>query len=416
MMNASMSDGKPFLMPLSVFGLLLLFAGCESIVKKPADVEPQALVRVAPSEYPRFTDDMDFDGLAHSLMQSLAYLKRVPPGRKFRYENDVFDTAHMTRSLDRFLAFIQKNRSKKDLEMFIRTHYLVYRSIGSPGGDAADSKGRVLFTGYYEPILSGSPEKGPDYRYPIYTRPSDLLTIDLSRFSDRFKGEKLIGRTAGQTVVPYYDRRDIDRDNHFPGKAPPLAWLKDPVDLFFLHIQGSGKVYLESGKMINVHYHTTNGRPYRSIGKLLIDEGKIPRSQMSMQRIRAYLRDHPGEVERILHHNPSYVFFKIEDDGPLGSLGVKLSPGRSIALDRRLFPRAGLAFVRCKKPLIDGSGNIHTWIDMNRFVLNHDTGGAIRGPGRADLFCGSGKYAKIAAGHMKHRGDLFFLILKPENP
>ena len=133
-----------------------------------------------------------------------------------------------------------------------------------------------------------------------------------------------------------------------------------------------------------------------------------------MQKIRAYLHDHPEEAETVLNYNPSYVFFKIEQDGPIGSLGVKLTPGRSVALDRRLFPLAGLAFIETKKPLINGDEKIHSWTDFARFMLNQDTGGAIKGPGRADLFWGDGIYAEIAAGHMQHDGNLYFLVLKPD--
>ena len=176
----------------------------------------------------------------------------------------------------------------------------------------------------------------------------------------------------------------------------------------------SSPFYLDNGKIIDVHYHATNGRPYRSIGKLLIDKEKILRSEMSMQKIRAYLRDHPEEVEDVLNYNPSYVFLKVEEDGPLGYLEVKLTPGRSIALDRRIFPLAGLAFIETQKPLINGDGKIYEWTELSRFVLNHDTGGAIRGPGRADLFWGNGTYAEIAAGYMQHTGQLYFLILKPD--
>ncbi|PQP33915.1 transglycosylase, partial [Desulfobacteraceae bacterium SEEP-SAG9] len=137
-------------------------------------------------------------------------------------------------------------------------------------------------------------------------------------------------------VTPYHDRREIDNENVLAGKARTIAWVKDPIDLFFLQIQGSGKIYLDNGHTIHIHYHTSNGRAYRSIGKLLIDEGKIPRSEMSMQAIRMYLHTHPEEVQTILNYNPSYIFFKIEDDGPIGYIGEKLTPGRSIAVDWRI--------------------------------------------------------------------------------
>ena len=187
------------------------------------------------------------------------------------------------------------------------------------------------------------------------------------------------------------------------------------MDVFFLQIQGSGKVYLDDGDVINVHYHTTNGQPYRSIGKLLIDEEKITVEEMSMQKIREYLNNHPEEMDGVFNYNPSYVFFKIEPEGPLGNINVKLTPGRSIALDRFIFPKGALVFIQTEKPVVDSAGQIHRWQPFSRFALNQDTGGAIRGPGRADLFWGNGPYAEIAAGHMKHTGKLFFLVLKPDS-
>jgi membrane-bound lytic murein transglycosylase A len=168
--------------------------------------------------------------------------------------------------------------------------------------------------------------------------------------------------------------------------------------------------------VLNVHYHGSNGRPYRSIGRLLIEEQKIPKEEMSMQKIRSYLQAHPQEMAAVLNHNPSYVFFKLESEGPLGYLNVLLTPGRSVALDRRLFPPAALAYIQTKKPVVNGAGQIDSWADCGRFVLNQDTGGAIRGPGRADLFWGNGPYAEIAAGHLAHIGKLYFLILKPDKP
>jgi membrane-bound lytic murein transglycosylase A len=225
-----------------------------------------------------------------------------------------------------------------------------------------------------------------------------------------------VGRYTGQTVVPYYDRREIDDENVLAGKAEPLAWVKDPVDVFFLQIQGSGKVFLDTGQVVNVHYHGTNGRPYRAIGALLIQEQIIPKEEMSMQKIRAYLHAHPEEMAAVFNYNPSYVFFKLESEGPLGYINVLLTPGRSIALDRRIFPPAALAFIQTKKPVVDSARQIDSWTNFSRFVLNQDTGGAIRGPGRADLFWGNGPYAEIAAGHLKHTGKLYFLILKPDRP
>ncbi len=387
--------------------LFLFMAGCAAYKIQPDISQKTALHRIPLSEYPVFSDDMGYDELEYSICNSISYFKKVSPAKKFKFGNDFFSAAHMIKSLEHFKNYIQTKPSKQDLNQFVRSHYLVYKSIGG------SKPGQVLFTGYYEPILTGSLRQSNEYRFPVYACPDDLITVDLSLFSPRFKGEKIIGRYFDQAFVPYHERNEIDYEGSLKGKAEIIAWVNDPVDLFFLQIQGSGRIYFDSGQIINVHYHAANGRPYRSIGKLLIENGKISRSQMSMQKIRSYLNDNPEELKTVLNYNPSYIFFKIEKEGPFGCLNVKLTPGRSIALDRRILPAGALAFIESKKPLIDGSGQIHVWRNFKRFVLNHDTGGAIKGPGRADLFYGNGLYAEIAAGHMKHLGKLYFLILKP---
>jgi membrane-bound lytic murein transglycosylase A len=386
--------------------LAVFITGCPAPIKKPP--EERAMVRRSSFSYPNFGDDLELDGLEHSILKSLVYLQRVPADRTYPFGEDRFDAAHLIKSLQHFLDFIRMSPSSKELKKFIRSNYSVYESVGR------NQRGEVLFTGYYEPHLSGSLQQSDEYPYPIYALPTDLMQIDLSAFNEKYKGESIIGRYTGQTVVPYHDRREIDDDNALVGKAEPLVWVKDPVDVFFLQIQGSGKVFLNTGEVINVHYHGTNGRPYRSIGRLLIEEQKIPKEEMSMQKIRSYLQAHPEEMAPVLNHNPSYVFFKLEPEGPLGYLSVLLTPGRSIALDRRLFPPAALAYIQTKKPVVNGAGQIDSWADCSRFVLNQDTGGAIRGPGRADLFWGNGPYAEIAAGHLAHTGRLYFLILKPD--
>ena len=385
--------------------LAALISGCPAPIKKPPEELP--LVRRSTFSYPDFSDDLALDGLEHSILKSLDYLQKVPADRTYQFGEDRFDAAHLIKSLQHFLDFIRMNPSNKELKKFIRTNYHVYQSVGR------NQRGEVLFTGYYEPHLRGSLYKNEEYQYPIYALPTDLIKIDLSAFNEKYKGESIIGRYTGQTVVPYHDRREIDGEDVLFGKAEPLVWVRDPVDVFFLQIQGSGKVFLNTGEVINVHYHGTNGRPYRSIGRLLIEEQKIPKEEMSMQKIRSYLQNHPEEMAPVLNHNPSYVFFKLESEGPLGCINVLLTPGRSVALDRRIFPPAALAYIQAKKPVVNSAGQIDSWIDCNRFVLNQDTGGAIRGPGRADLFWGNGPYAEIAAGHLAHTGKLYFLILKP---
>ena len=182
------------------------------------------------------------------------------------------------------------------------------------------------------------------------------------------------------------------------------------MEIFFLQVQGSGKADLGGGEVVSVLYDGANGRPYRSIGKHLIEAGVIPGEAMSMQAIRDHLRAHPEAVHDVLDRNPSYVFFRIGEGPSVGSLGVPLTPGRSIATDGRLFPRGAPAVIRTERPVIAEDGGIERWVPFTRFVLNQDTGGAIRGPGRADLFWGHGREAEIAAGHMQHEGAISFLV------
>jgi membrane-bound lytic murein transglycosylase A len=385
-------------------GFVILLSGCAP-VKTPTVVEaPPALVKLSPPAYPALFDDLNYEGLNRCIQMSLSYLRKVPRDRAFAFGPDSYSAAHLIRSLEVFAEFIQNGPSADQLNEMVRKDFHVYRAGGLSE--------KVLFTGYYEPVLMGNLEETPIYRCPIYSRPDDLVTVDLSAFSAKYAGESIVGRYTGQTLVPYYDRKTIENREIFKAKA--LSWVSDPVDLFFLHVQGSGKIMLEQGMTLNVHYHVTNGHPYRSIGKVLIDQGKIPRSEISMQAIRAYLKSHPEEQDAILNGNPSYVFFKIETDGPLGNLNVPLTPGRSIAVDKKIFPPAALMYIQAQKPVVTESGEIGAWEDFGRFALNQDTGGAIIGPGRADIFWGNGSYAELAAGHLQHRGQMYFLILKPE--
>jgi len=395
---------------LFLFFLMLLAASGCSLFQKPV-VQPEKpeadLIRMAKAEYPDFADSLFLDNLTHGITKSLAYLNRVPAERTFRFGKDTYSALHLIRSLEVLRDAAEKRPDAAALNRLIAERYRVYRSIGGP------ETGAVLFTGYYEPHLQGSLTPDDRYRYPVYAMPADLLVIDLSPFAAKFKGQRIVGRLKGNTVVPYLDRRAIEADKDFARKADPIAWVDNRIDLFFLQIQGSGRIYLKNGSFIRVHYHGANGRPYRSIGRLLIDQGKIPQEEMSMQRLKAYLQAHPDEVDAVLNYNPSFVFFKTETSGPIGAMGVDLTPGRSVAVDRRVFPMAAPAFLKTQIPVVDGSGRIDRWIDFSALALNQDTGGAIRGPGRVDIFWGNGPYAEIAAGHMQQKGNFYLLILDP---
>jgi membrane-bound lytic murein transglycosylase A len=388
---------------------LLLVAGC-TLFQQPPAKPASALVRLAVKDYPDFSDGFFLDNLAHGISKSLEYLEKVPAERAFRFGEDTYRADHLMRSLKVLKDFVDTRPDPVALNRLIAERYRVYRSVGGT------EKGLVLFTGYYEPELKGRLKPDARYRYPVYALPADLMVIDLSPFGEKFQGQRIVGRLEGKTVVPYPDRQAIEADGSFSRIATPIAWVDDRIDLFFLHIQGSGRIYLTNGNTLRVHYHGANGRPYRSIGRLLIDQGKIGSAEMSMQRLKAYLKDHPEEVDAVLNHNPSYVFFKTETTGAIGAIGVELTPGRSVAVDRRVFPMAAAAFLQTQIPVVDGNGRIDRWMDFSAFALSQDTGGAIQGPGRLDIFWGNGPYAQIAAGHMQHEGAFYLLILNPGKP
>jgi len=394
---------------ISLLFILFSLSGCGILLKKQEITAKTSLVKLNVSRYPAFSDQRAYQDLRDSIKQSLTYLRRIPADREFSFAEDTFTATHLIASHELFLNFLNTNPSQKELTRFIASNYAVYQSVGS------NRKREVLFTGYYEPAVLASLTPGDIFQFPVYATPSDLIAINLSLFSDRYRGQTIVGRQDGKTIVPYYERKEISDPRTLSENAEILAWVKDPVDLFFLQIQGSGRLMLPSGDHINVHYHTTNGHPYRSIGKLLIDEGKIAKEEMSMQKIRTYLQEHPDEMKRILNYNPSYVFFKLEEKGPIGYLSVPLTAERSLALDRRIFPPAGLVYIETSRPVVDQDGQIETWETLKGFVLNQDTGGAIRGPGRADLFWGNGPFAELAAGHMQHPGKFYFLVLKMDD-
>ncbi len=374
---------------------------------KPPVIPPHALMKIQPNQFPDFLDDMSYAALRDAVRQSLNYLKRVDASTPFRFGPDVFTASHLVKSMETFDQIIRKAPSPTVLRDALEASFWVYRAIGR------DGCGAVLFTGYFEPILRGSLYPSSDYPYPIYRKPDDWVSIDLGLFDPKYQGEHIIGRYVNQNIVPHFSREDIDLKGHLRQKGYELLWVSDQIDLFFLHMQGSGRVVLEDGTVLHVNYDASNGRMYRSIGKLLVKEGRISSEDISMQEIRAYLKDHPEEMQRVFNHNESYVFFRIVDHGPLGAIETPLTPGRSVATDLDLFPKGALAYIQSEKPVLAENSATRTWEHFGRFVLNQDAGGAIRGSGRADLFWGSGLYAETAAGYMKHEGALYFLVLKP---
>jgi membrane-bound lytic murein transglycosylase A len=267
-----------------------------------------------------------------------------------------------------------------------------------------DGSAEGLVTGYYEPLLRGSRTPNEKYRYPLYGPPDDLLVVDLSALYPELRNLRLRGRLEGRRVVPYYDRAAIET-GQAPVKGRELLWVDDPVELFFLQIQGSGRVRLETGETVRIGYADQNGHPYRSIGKWLVDNGELPLERASMQGIKEWGRRNPQRLNELLNVNPSYVFFReLPNDlpGPLGALGVPLTAERSIAVDPTAIPLGAPVWLATTRP--------NSQVPLERLVLAQDTGGAIRGNVRADFFWGHGDEAGQIAGAMKQRGRMWVLL------
>jgi len=332
---------------------------------------------------------------------------------------DGWAEADVTRSLDAFLQSCRVLRHKTGwndvcqeaaelagapnevLITFFEQRSIPHRVQNEDGTDTG------TITGYYVPEMNGSRIRTERFNTPVYRVPDDLLTIDLRSLYPELEGYRLRGRLEGRRIVPYYSRFELDQDREAL-KGNELLWVDDPVELFFLHIQGSGSIRFDNGQNVMINYGDQNGHPYRSIGKLLIDRGEMTRDQMSMQNIRAWARKNPDQTRTLLGENPSYIFFRElpeEMTMPPGSLGVPLTPEVSLAIDPRTIPLGAPVFLATTWP--------YTPRPLNRLMVAQDTGGAIKGAVRADFFWGLGHEAGALAGRMKQDGKLWVLLPRP---
>ncbi len=289
-----------------------------------------------------------------------------------------------------------KNPDNQALHSFFESAFIPYQ-VFNPDGST-----QGLITGYYEPRLFGSHVKTERFRYPLYAEPDDMLDVELGDVYPQLKGMRLRGRLDGRRVVPYYSRAEIDDGK---GMQNVLFWVDDEVDLFFLQIQGSGRIELPDGQLVKVGYADQNGRPYVSIGKKLVDMGELTLDQASMQGIRQWGEKNPDKLKWLLEQNPSYVFFRTLPGGltaPLGALGVPLTDAYSLAVDPHTIPLGFPVFLSTTYP--------NEQAPLNRLMLAQDTGGAIRGAVRADFFWGYGDEAGKEAGRMKQKGQMWVLF------
>ena len=390
---------------IGLIGLSIFLAACKTTplnkTSKPSNTSP-AVVAASPADVtsaptPVFTQSnweklpewntLDLTPAWAALMQSCRVLKTKPQWQS------VCSSANLVDKND--------NAAQRTFYEDKLMPYQVFNTDGSEQG---------VITGYYEPLLKGSRFKGERFRYPLYGVPDDMLEIDLGDAYPQLKGQRLRGRLTGKKVVPYYKRAEIDSGTESL-KGRELFWVESAVELFFLQIQGSGRIELVDGRQIKVGYAEQNGHPYVSIGKKLIEMGEMKLEDASMQGIKAWGEKNPTKLTALLDLNPSYVFFRELPEhltAPLGALGVPLTNEYSIAIDPKTIPLGSPVFLATTQP--------NTNIPLNRLMLAQDTGGAIRGPVRADFFWGFGEKAASQAGRMKQKGRMWVLFPKGAEP
>jgi membrane-bound lytic murein transglycosylase A len=292
------------------------------------------------------------------------------------------------------------NPSKSAIVDYFKNNFAVYRATNLDGSNTG------LITGYYEPVIKGSRNKNDKFRFPLYSRPDDLITVELASLFPELANKRVRGRVVGTKLIPYYNRGEIEAENS-PLKGREFVWVDDQIDLFFLQIQGSGMVHLDNGEKMHVGYADQNGQAYQSIGRLLIDKGELTADKASMQGIKDWGRNNPNKLRDLLNANPSYVFFRELPaglPGPIGALGAPILAERVVAIDPRFVPLGAPIFLSTNLP--------NSNKPLNRLMMAQDTGGAIKGGVRADFFWGAGDAAGQSAGSMKQQGKIWVLLPK----
>lgn len=350
--------------------------------------------------------------LAPALRASRAHVEAREAGQVAVAHGDIAITWG---DVARTLALLETLLPRLDAEPQLLAEYFYWLKLSE---DAA-------FSGYYEPVIKASRTRRPGYTVPLYRVPPDLRQLSLGTFRSELIGQRIVYRLEKGRPVPYYTRAEIDglngRRGVLRGKGLELAWLSDPVDAFFLHVQGSGRLRFEDGGEMPVRFAGSNGRAYLGIGRYLADQGEIPPGQVSMQSIRQWLGEHPKSRDVLLARNERYIFFRRGPEapagtlasGPQGSMGLPLSPMVSLAVDRRTFPLGAVMAFDVNIPDADAPASTGAVATKPLFGLGlaQDTGEAIKGR-RVDLFCGKGEQAAYVAGHLNGPGTVWMLIAK----
>jgi len=340
-------------------------------------------------------------GLARSIKNSLFYFTHPSSQEYFPYPPDITHS-RAVHSLENFLSVLETSVTADEFQRRIVREFDVYESVG------CDGKGTVLFTGYCTPIYEASRRPVGEFKYPLYKLPPDLVKTEDGRILGR--------RVPGGGTVPYYTRAEIERGNRLKGLE--LVYLKDRLEAFLVHVEGSAKLRLRNGSTLEIGYAGKNGREYRSLGKMLAAADKLHPDGVSLMTIKEYFRKHPEDMDVFLPRNESFVFFCETQGGPFGSLGVPVTAYRSIATDKNkdgrgadVYPRGCLAFIRTQLPSVTQHGKIEK-LPYSGFVLDQDTGGAIKSAGRADVYLGVGPKAELLAGHTVSEGRIYYLFAK----
>lgn len=352
-----------------------------------------------------FIDDLDRQSLLQAARRQAEYLHRIPKDNRVKVGTHTVPTELLRRSVESFIQIIEQEYSPQRVSRRLQEEFLLFRA--GTGEDAATAGG-MLVTGYFQPVMEGSLKPIPPFIHPLYRLPPDLIERNNG-------GTPRIGRFCNDRFVPYWSREEIE--TQLPLAGTELLYLDDPIESFILHVQGSGRIRLRDGSSRSVRFAGSNGRSYRSIGRLLVDEGRLTLEQATLPGIVDYLRAHPGDLRRILHANPRYIFFTWGEAGAAvrGSGNIALTAGRSVAVDPSVIPLGTVAFLRTRQPVIDRDGRLQRWRTLDRFVFPQDSGAAIRGGSRVDLFLGDSERARHTAGLMREKGSLYILVKKSTN-
>jgi membrane-bound lytic murein transglycosylase A len=413
---ASLCSSFRILRIASALLALPLFAACEIFPVEPTNRTPRAVEEPDwgaelppgemalekmpdPSTWPDFGVGFgEKDSLLRAIDASLEYMAKPSSDTFFPYgPNDPdLNISHdrTKRSLEAFRNVVVTANSPEQMNQMVREQFEVFRSKGLRLKNG-ENTGRVLYTGYHTPIYDASPTQTAEFKYPLYKRPPELIT-------DPITGEC---RGWGTEGAPSPTREDFD-NGALAGKGLEYFFLKSKLDAYIIHVQGSGKLRLPSGQIVTVGYHGKTEQPYEGLGSSLVKDGKVGKGELSLFKVREYFANNPGDLDTYMNRNKSYIFFTDAEGGPFGCINAPVTAHRTIATDEKVFPRTGVTFVQTSAPHPNGTNDYQQW------MLDQDTGGAIRSANRADLYMGVGDQAEHAAGGTLAEGKLWYIFVK----